>query len=151
MLKVCHCLHPAGAIWVPQPEFRLIGQIPLLQNLQSDYLKLGVAFVEFLFNADGSQIVGVNAINSKYCRLTVANKDGVVENCIVSGRFPDTPSEGEYTVYEVLDEYDPFADLERRRWAGQTNGKSFVMCIRDSWSYNEYYSAPLWFAAYLAG
>ncbi len=97
-----------------------------------DYLKLGVAFVEFLFNADGSQIVGVNAINSKYCRLTVANKDGVVENCIVSGRWPDTPSEGEYTVYDLLDEYDPFADLERRRWAGQTTGKSFVMCIRDS-------------------
>ncbi len=116
-----------------------------------DYLKLGVAFVEFLFNADGSQIVGVNAINSKYCRLTVANKDGLVENCIVSGRFPDTPSEGEYTVYDVLDEYDPYADLERRRWAGKTNRKSLVMCIRDSWSNNEYYSAPLWFAAYLAG
>lgn len=83
--------------------------------------------------------------------MTVVNKDGIIEKCIVSGRWPDNPGGGEYTVYDVLDEYDPFADLQRRRWANQTNGKSLVMCIRDSWSNNEYYSAPLWYASYLAG
>lgn len=116
-----------------------------------DFLKLGIGFVQFLFNEDGSQIVGVNTINAKYCRLTVADKDGLIEKCIVSGRWPDNPAEGEYTVYDVLDEYDPFADLQRRRWANQTKGKSYVLCIRDSWSNNEYYSSPLWYAAYLAG
>ena len=116
-----------------------------------DYLKLGVGFVQFLLNAEGDKIVGINPINAKYCRLSVANTDGVVEKCIVSGKWPETPSEGNYTLYDVLDEYDPLADLQRRRYGNQTKGKSFVMCIRDSWSNNEYYSAPLWYAAYLAG
>ena len=54
-----------------------------------DYLKLGIAYVQFLFNEEGSLIVGINAINAKYCRLTVAGKDGLIEKCIVSGRWPD--------------------------------------------------------------
>jgi len=122
-----------------------------MEKALRDYLKLGVGFIQFLMNADGSQIVGINTINAKYCRLSVANNQGVVEKCIVSGKWPDAPSEGNYTVHDVLDEYDPFADLQRRRYGNQTKGKSFIMCIRDSWSNNEYYSAPLWYAAYLAG
>jgi hypothetical protein len=116
-----------------------------------DYLKLGVGFVELLMNAEGDKIVGINTINAKYCRLSVANKIGVVEKCVVSGKWPDQPSEGNFTVYDVLDEYDPLGDLKRRRYGNQTKGKSFILCIRDSWSNNEYYSAPLWYAAYLAG
>jgi hypothetical protein len=122
-----------------------------MEKALRDYLKLGVGFIQFLMNADGSQIVGINTINAKYCRLSVANNQGVVEKCVVSGKWPDAPSEGNYTVFDVLDEYDPFADLQRRRYGNQTKGKSFIMVIRDSWSNNEYYSTPLWYAAYLAG
>lgn len=122
-----------------------------MEKALRDYLKLGIAFVQFLMNADGSQIVGINTVNAKYCRLTEANSSGVVEKCIISGKWPDTPKEGEFTVHDLLDEYDPFADLQRRRWGNKTQGKSFIMCIRDSWSNNEYYTAPLWYAAYLAG
>lgn len=122
-----------------------------MEKALRDYLKLGIAYVQLLLNADGDKIVGINTINSKYCRLTVANSAGVIEKCIVSGKWPETPGEGESTVHDVLDEYDPFADLQRRRWADQTKGKSFILCIRDSWSNNEYYSSPLWYAAYLAG
>lgn len=122
-----------------------------MEKALRDYLKLGVGFIQLLLNADGDKIVGINTINAKYCRLSVANSDGVVEKCIVSGKWPDQPQEGNYTVYDVLDEYDPLADLQRRRYAGQTKSKAFVMCIRDSWSNNEYYAAPLWYAAYLAG
>lgn len=122
-----------------------------MEKTLRDYLKLGIGFVQLIMNADGSQIVGMNTINAKYCRLCAANNIGVVEQCIVSGKWPYTPSGDNYTVIDVLDEYDPFADLQRRRWADQTKGKSFIMCIRDSWSNNEYYSAPLWYAAYLAG
>ena len=32
-----------------------------------------------------------------------------------------------------------------------TAGKSFVYVIRDSWGNGEYYSSPIWWAAYLAG
>jgi len=70
-----------------------------------DYLKFGCAFVQILLNADGSQIVG-NSINEKYCRLSMADKNGVITQCIVPGRWPYTPCEGYYQVYDVLDEYD---------------------------------------------
>lgn len=117
-----------------------------------DYIKLGIGVVQFLMNADGSQIVGINAVNAKYCRLSVANAQGVIEKCCISGKWPDTPTDkADYQIVDVLDDYDPFADLQRRRWAGKTAGRSFVMIIRDSWSNNEYYSEALWYAAYLAG
>lgn len=122
-----------------------------MEKALRDYLKYGIGYVQFMFNADGSQIAGINTINAKYCRLTVANDAGIIEKCIVSGKWPDTPNSDEFTAFDVLDEYDPFADLQRRRWANKTKGKSYVMCIRDSWSNNEYYSTPLWYAAYLAG
>jgi hypothetical protein len=123
-----------------------------MEKALRDYLKLGIGYVQLLMNLEGDKIVGINCINAKYCRLSVANPStGVIEKCIVSGKWPDTPGKGEYQVYDVLDEYDPFADLQRRRFGKKTGGKSFVMCIRDSWSNNEYYSSALWVAAYLAG
>ncbi len=122
-----------------------------MEKSMRDYLKLGITYVQILINADGDKIVGINTINAKYCRLSFANEQGVIEKCVVSGYWPNIPVEGSYTVFDVLDDYDPFGDLQRRRWAGQTKGKSYIMCIRDSWSNNEYYSSPLWYAAYLAG
>lgn len=116
-----------------------------------DFLKFGPGFVQLIMNQEGDKIVGINPINAKYCRLSVANSSGVIEKCVVSGKWPDTPGEGEYKIYDVLDEYDPYADLQRRRWAKKTGGKSFILVIRDSWSNNEYYSSPLWYSAYLAG
>ncbi|MBA4411124.1 MAG: hypothetical protein C0397_17115 [Odoribacter sp.] len=116
-----------------------------------DFLKLGIGYIQFILNDTGDTIVGINPVNAKYCRLSVANLSGIIEKCVVSGKWPDTPGEGEYTVHELLDEYDPLADLQRRRYANKTKGKSFMMLIRDSWSNNEYYSAPLWYASYLAG
>jgi len=117
-----------------------------------DYLKFGCAYVQLIMNADGSQIVGINAINAKYCRLSFANPaTGVIEKCVVSGMWPEMPSAGNYQVFDVLDEYDPFADLQRRRWANQTKGRSFIFTIRDSWGNGEYYSSPIWWASYLAG
>ena len=122
-----------------------------LEKATRDYLKFGPAFIQLLPNADGSQLVGINTINAKYCRLTVANANGVIEKCIVSGKWPDTPSSADYTIYDVLDEYDPEADLRRRQYGNKIKGKSFVQVIRDSWSNNEYYSSPVWYSSYTAG
>ena len=117
-----------------------------------DYLKFGCAFVQLIFNVDGSKIVGINTINAKYCRLEFPDtKTGINNRCVVSGKWPDTPSEDEYQVFDTLDEYDPYADLQRRRWGNQTKGKSFILVIRDSWGNGENYSSPIWWAAYLAG
>jgi hypothetical protein len=116
-----------------------------------DYLKFGCAFVQIILNADGSKVVGINAVNAKYCRLSIADAKGVITKCVISGAWPNTPSEDQCQILDVLDEYDPYADLQRRRWANKTAGKSFIYVIRDSWGNGEYYSSPIWYAAYLAG
>jgi len=121
-----------------------------LEKATRDYLKFGPAFVQLLPNADGSQIVGINTINAKYCRLSVANASGTIEKCIVSGKWPDFP-DSDHSVHDVLDEYDPEANLKRLKHGSKIKGKSFVQVIRDSWSNNEYYSSPVWHSAYTAG
>ena len=122
-----------------------------LEKATRDYLKFGPAFVQLLPNADGSHLVGINTINAKYCRLSIANKNGTIEKCIVSGKWPDTPSNSDYSIHDVLDEYDPEADLKRRKYGNTVKGKSFIQIVRDSWSNNEYYSSPVWYSAYTAG
>jgi len=122
-----------------------------LEKSTRDYLKFGPAFVQLLPNAAGTELVGINTINAKYSRLSVANKMGTIEKCIVSGKWPDNPAKEEYTIYDVLDEYDPAADLQRRKWGKLIKGRSFIQVIRDSWSNNEYYSSPVWYSAYTAG
>jgi hypothetical protein len=140
---------------VDDPKLRIFAQSRMvrryLEKATRDYLKFGAAFVQLLPNSDGSQMVGINTINAKYSRLSVANKSGVIEKCIVSGKWPDNPVKDEYSVYDVLDEYDPAADLQRRKWGKQIKNKSFIQVVRDSWSNNEYYSAPVWLSAYTAG
>jgi hypothetical protein len=122
-----------------------------LEKATRDYLKFGPAFVQLLPNTTGDQIVGINTINAKYCRLSRASADGVIEKCIVSGKWPDTPGDKEFSIVDALDEYDPQADLMRRKIGKQIKGRTFVQVIRDSWSNNEYYSSPIWYTAYTAG
>jgi hypothetical protein len=85
-----------------------------------------------------------------FCRYTLA-RDGVIEQVVVSGKWPDSPSENEYEVIDLLDEYEPMEDLMRRKLENQIQGRSFVYAVRDSWSNAEYYSEPIWLSAYLAG
>ena len=121
-----------------------------MEKLGRDYLKFGISFVQLIMNEDGSKIAGIETINARYCRLSKA-ENGVIKSCIVSGQWPDNPTEGNYKVYDVLDEYDPLADLENRRIAEKTKGRSFIFVVRDSWGNNDYYSEPIWYSAYLAG
>lgn len=123
-----------------------------LEKALRDYLKFGPAFVQLIPSADGSKMVGINTINARYCRLSVANSTGIIDNCIVSGKWPDTPSDAaESTVIPCLDEYDPAFHLEQLKKYKKIKGKSFVYVVRDSWSNNEYYSTPIWYSAYEAG
>lgn len=123
-----------------------------LEMAMRDYLKFGISFPQLIPNADGSQIVGINTVNALWCRLTEA-KNGYIEKCIVYGDWPDCPGDDKtkYQVYDALDTYDPFADLERLRYADKIKGKSFIYPLKDSWSNNDYYSEPVWWSAYLAG
>lgn len=121
-----------------------------LEKLLRDYLKFGVGNVQLIPNEEGSQMVGINTINALYCRFVQAN-NGIMGRIAVSGKWPDTPAAGEYEFLDLLDEYDPQADLDRYKIAGDTRGKSFVFAVRDSWSNSEYYSEPIWYSAYMAG
>lgn len=122
-----------------------------LEKATRDYLKFGCAFVQLLPNADGSYIPGVNTVNAKFARLAKANNMGIVEKCVVSGKWPEQPSLNEFSVHDILDEYNPLADLQRRAYGKSVGGKSFIQVIRDSWSNNEYYSEPVWLSAQTAG
>jgi hypothetical protein len=123
-----------------------------MEKAARDYFKFGIGFVEIIMNADGSKVAGINTINARYSRLTKADaKTGQSLYCVVSGKWPDTPSATECEMIPVLDEYDPLDHLNRLRIDGKTAGKKFVYLVRDSWSNNDYYSEPIWYSAYLAG
>lgn len=121
-----------------------------LEKAARDYFKYGKADAQLIPNTDGSKMVGINTINAIYSRYTEA-KSGVIEKCVVAGSWPDKPAEGEYEVIDLLDDYDPFFDLESRRLTNKIAGKTFIYSIKDSWSNNDYYSEPLWYSAFLAG
>ena len=120
-----------------------------LEKALRDYLKLGVANAHLIPSEDGKTIQGIEIINAPYCRYTVA-KDGVIEKCIVSGRWLDGVGDA-FEPYDLLDDYDPYADLDRRRMGGTVKGASLVYAIKDSWSNNDYYPEPAWYSSYLAG
>ena len=121
-----------------------------LEKAARDYFKFGIGNVELVPDPNGQSMIGINAINSMYCRYPEAVR-GRMEKVIISGKWPDNPSAGEYEERTLLDEYDPLGDLTRQRMAGKARGKSFVISIRDSWSNSEYYSEPVWWSAYQAG
>lgn len=129
-------------------ESRLVRRY--MEKAMRDYFKFGVANVQLIPNADGSKMVGLNSLNTMYCRYPEA-KSGVIQKVFVSGKWNDNPGDGDYETFDLLDEYDPIADLKRRQWAEKLKGKSVVYSIKDSWSNNDYYSEPIWWAAYLAG
>jgi hypothetical protein len=116
-----------------------------------DFLKFGRPFPELIPNKDGSKIVGINTINAFYCRLTEANSSGEIENCIVSGDWPESVRQEYYKVIPVLSDYDPLADLRRRFLARTLGNSSIIYPLTDSWSNRDYYSHPIWWSAKLAG
>src|SRR5690606_20393228 len=68
---------------IPDQKLRAFGQSRMvrryLEKATRDYLKFGPAFIQHLPNPDGSKLVGINTVNAKYCRLTVANNNGIIE------------------------------------------------------------------------
>ncbi len=121
----------------------------LMEKIGRDYFKYGPAAVQFIFNEKGDKIVALNPMNAYFWRLTQRDTSGR-EYLIDSGKFPDTPGSGEYTKYDVLLEFDPFYDLDVRKFEGKTT-ESVVCMVRDSWSNRDTYSEPVWLSAWLAG
>ena len=122
-----------------------------LHNSTRDYIKFGQAFPEFIFTADGKKVHGVDVKNALYSR-NLEKKNGIIPGIVVSGKWPDSPSEKkDYSVIDLLDMYDPYFDMESRRLLGNTVGKTVAFPLRDEWSNNEYHPLPIWWSAKLAG
>lgn len=120
-----------------------------LEKAARDYFKFGSSAIQFIPNETGDKIVGLNPVNAFFWRLSERDKMGK-ETCIVSGRFPESPTKGDYNAYPVLMEYDPELDYDIMKFEGKTK-ESFMMIVRDSWSNRDTYSEPVWLSAYLAG
>ena len=118
------------------------------EKVMRDYLKFGCGFVQLINNEKGNKIVALNPLNAYSVRLTERSKGGA-EKCIISGKWPEKPDAKDADILDVLPDYDPDMELEYRR--KDTNTKSVVYAIRDSWSNKENYSEPIWLAAYAAG
>jgi len=113
-----------------------------------DIFKFGICFPELIFSADGKTIDGINVINARFCRLT-SDKQYVAYSEMWEGA--QAPTEDNMKFIEVLDEYDPLADLERLRRAGKTAGKSYIYPLFNRFSNNVIYPLPDWNTARQAG
>lgn len=119
-----------------------------MEKVLRDYLKFGIGFAQLMPSVTGGTFAGINPLNALYCRVSeIRNGE---QYCVVSGKFPDTPSDG-FDKFRLLSEYDPEWDLSLLAGEGKIKGKSLVYAVRDSWSNNDHYSCPVWWAAQLAG
>ncbi len=118
-----------------------------MEKILRDYLKFGIGFVQMMPSVTGNAFAGINPLNSLYCRVT--EMKGTEQYWIVSGKFPDAPAE--FDKFRLLSEYDPEWDLSLLSSEGKIKGQSFVYAVRDSWSNNDHYSCPVWWAAQIAG
>jgi hypothetical protein len=121
-----------------------------LEKTPRDYLKFGCSVAQILFDEGGKKAIGINTLNALHTRFTMAKK-GMIEKVIVSAKWPDTPSQGDFEAIDLLDEYDPILHLDTLKATGKLAKKSVSFAIRDAWSNAEYYSEPVWWSAHLAG
>lgn len=122
-----------------------------MTSAMRDKLRLGMAFPEFIMNEKGDKIAAIHCINAKYVRFCEKDKNGLIKHAVVSGNWPDKPEGDNLEIVEVLDPFDPLADLERRKLAATTAGKKFIYPLFDPISNNEYYTTPDWDTARQSG
>lgn len=118
-----------------------------MEKVLRDYLKVGCGAVQFVPNAAGNVVVGLNALNCLHYRFTEPDSDGN-QKCVVSGTWDISPSD--YDILPLLNDYDPDSQAEVLRFLGRLN-KGFVYAVRDSWSNEDIYGEPIWWPAYVAG
>lgn len=114
-----------------------------------DIIKFGNAFPLLVFNNAGDRIVRVQTINARHCRISVDKT-----KLLVYGDFKNTmPSDKDTVVYDMLDENDPFYDLEWRRDTGKLENVTALAFprMKNYFSSNDYYADPDWKSAQESG
>ena len=115
-----------------------------------DILKYGRAYPLMIPTADGKSIHGIANVKAWKARLTQAT-NGRIENVISSARWPIIPRDNEWTVYPMLDDYDPEQDIKDKILLGQFGKSGWIYPLYNRWSDNEYYPLPNWWTAKLSG
>lgn len=118
-----------------------------MEKTLRDFLKVGISAVQFVPNAAGNKIIGLNAINSLYFRFTEPLDAMGSQNCVVSGSWDLSPSS--YSILPLLSDYSPENHAELLSFMGKMKG-GFVYPVRDSWSNDDIYGEPIWWPAYVA-
>mgnify|MGYP000435654552 CR=1 FL=1 len=119
----------------------------LFEAYQNLY-QYGNAFPQLIFSNDGNSIAVIKNIDAPFCRFTVKNKDGIIENCIVSGKWPhDVQDKKDWEAIDVLD-LDGTPDMIEAR---AKELKNFIYPINLNTSGNEYYQLPPWDTAKKSG
>lgn len=119
-----------------------------MEKTLRDFLKVGISAVQFVPNAAGNQIIGLNTINSLHFRFTEPLDTMGSQNCVVSGSWDLSPSS--YAILPLLSDYSPENHAELLRFMGKMK-QGFVYPVRDSWSNDDIYGEPIWWPAYVAG
>lgn len=119
-----------------------------MEKALRDFLKVGIAAVQFVPNQAGNKIIGLNTINSLHFRFTEPQDALGSQNCVVSGSWDLSPSA--YAILPLLSDYSPENHAELLRFSGAMK-QGFVFPVRDSWSNDDIYGEPIWWPAYVAG
>ena len=117
-------------------------------NSVRDLNKLGNTFSVFHFSDDGTKILRTDTLNARLCRISVDKTKLVYSNDFADKGKPGKDAQ----VFDILNENDPLTDLELLKETGKLKGKTIAFPrIKNYLSNNDYYAAPDWYAAHLAG
>lgn len=114
-----------------------------------DLFKFGNCFPILYFNESGDKIVRIIIRNARHCRVSKDKRWLCVYPNFGEGGSPDKDN---CEVIRMLDEDDPFFDLDTMRAKGELKGQPIAFCrIKNYYSNNDYYGIPDWDAAYRSG
>lgn len=113
-----------------------------------DIFKFGNCFPIFYFNENGTKIVRLLLRNARHCRVS----DDKQWLCVYKDFHKGTPGDKDCQLIYMLDEDDPFYDLERLRLSGKLKGQPIAFPrIKNFYCNNDFYGIPDWNAAWKSG
>lgn len=115
------------------------------QAFQNLY-EYGNAFPQMIMNASGTLFATIKSVDAPWCRFT-KKQDGVIKNCLVSGKWPDVASKQDYEVVKVID----LEGTEDEIYARARQLKNFIYPINLNTTGNIYYQLAPWDTARAGG
>jgi len=128
---------------------RALNSMMVLNYLEQAHLNIweyGITFPQMILNKEGNYASVLKVQDSPFCRFTKKNK-GVIEHCIISGKWPDVTSKEDYEAVRVLD----LEGTEDEIYARAQQLKNFIFPISIKTTGNIYYPLAPWDTARAGG